>query len=50
MELKLVKGIGPQLEKKLNNLNIFTVEDLLENYPYKYNFIILFSINISIFF
>ncbi len=44
MELKLLKGIGPQLEKKLNSLNIFTVEDLLENYPYKYNFINLVDI------
>ncbi len=45
MELNVVKGIGPQLERKLNNLNIYSVEDLLENYPYRYNIINLVDIN-----
>lgn len=38
MELSNIPGIG---EKKLNNLhklNIFTAQDLIEYYPYKYNF------------
>lgn len=38
MELHEIKGIGNLAENKLNSLNIFSVEDLLENYPYKYNF------------
>ncbi len=44
MELKNIKGVGLQLEKKLNSLSIYTVEDLLENYPYRYNFINIISI------
>ena len=39
MELRDIKGVGTQLEKKLNNLNIYNVEDLLEFYPYRYNYI-----------
>lgn len=39
MEIKEIKGVGTQLEKKLNKINIYKVEDLLEYYPYKYNFI-----------
>ena len=38
MELQEIKGIGNLAKNKLNSLNIFSVEDLLENYPYKYNF------------
>jgi len=45
MEIKDIKGIGIQLERKLNKLNIFTIEDLLEHYPYKYNFINIVNIN-----
>ena len=39
MELRELKGVGIQLEKKLNSLNIYTIEDLQEYYPYRYNFI-----------
>jgi len=39
MNLELVNKIGPRTVKTLNKLNIFTVEDLLNYYPYKYNFI-----------
>ena len=39
MELREIKGVGIQLEKKLNSLNIYTIEDLQEYYPYRYNFI-----------
>ena len=42
MEIKNLKGVGVTLEKKLNNL---TIEDLLENYPYRYNFINIVNIN-----
>ena len=38
MKINEIKGVGPQLEKKLNNININTIEDLLEYYPYRYNF------------
>ncbi len=44
MELKNIKGIGIQIEHKLNSLNIYNVEDLLNFYPYKYNFINLQNI------
>ena len=45
MEIKNLKGVGVTLEKKLNNLNIYTIEDLIENYPYRYNFINIVNIN-----
>jgi len=45
MEIKKIKGVGVQLEKKLNDLNIYTVCDLLENYPYRYNYINIININ-----
>ncbi len=45
MELKKIKGIGPVLEKKLNNLGINNLDDLLNYYPYKYNFINIVDIN-----
>lgn len=37
MELTDVKGIGPKSITLLNKLNIYTIEDLLEFYPYRYN-------------
>ncbi|MBE6156129.1 MAG: ATP-dependent DNA helicase RecG [Firmicutes bacterium] len=45
MEIKNLKGVGTQLERKLNNLNIYTIQDLLENYPYRYNYINIVNIN-----
>lgn len=36
MNLNLVKGLGEKNILLLNTLNIFTVEDLLEYYPYRY--------------
>ena len=39
MNLNLVSKIGPKTEKILNKINIFTVEDLLTYYPYRYNVI-----------
>ena len=48
MELEDIKGIGSSLLKKLNNLNIYNVDDLLEDYPYKYNFINIIDINNAI--
>lgn len=37
MELKLVKGIGPKTLERLNNNNIFTIDDLVLNFPKKYD-------------
>ncbi len=39
LKLSLIKGIGPRYLKCLNNLNINNVEDLIQYYPYKYNFL-----------
>lgn len=39
MKLKDIKGIGSKTEELLNKLNIFTVEDLITYYPYRYNII-----------
>ncbi len=45
MELQKIKGIGQEFEKKLNTLGIFCVEDLVQYYPYKYNYIHIVDIN-----
>lgn len=39
MNIEQIKGVGPQLKSKLHKLGIFTHADLLEYYPYKYNYI-----------
>lgn len=39
ISLEKVKGIGPKSAKLLEKLNINNVEDLVTNYPYKYEFI-----------
>jgi len=38
MELKNIPGIGEKTINILNKINIFTTRDLIEYYPYKYNF------------
>ena len=38
MELKNIAGIGEKTIENLNKININTIEDLIEYYPYKYNF------------
>ena len=35
-ELGYINGIGSVTEKKLNKLNIYTIEDLVNYYPYRY--------------
>lgn len=45
MNLNLIKNIGPKTENLLNKLNIYTVEDLLIFYPYRYNIIKLKNID-----
>ena len=37
MELQDLKGVGPKILELLNKLNIFTIEDLISYYPYRYN-------------
>ncbi len=37
MELKDLKKVGPKTIELLNRLNIFTIEDLIFYYPYRYN-------------
>ena len=38
MDLKNIAGIGEKTIKYLNKINIFTTTDLIEYYPYKYNY------------
>lgn len=40
-DLTSIKGLGPKSIEYLGNLNIHNITDLLEYYPYKYNFISL---------
>ena len=35
-ELQYLKGVGPKTLSLLNKLNIFTIEDLISHYPYRY--------------
>lgn len=37
MELQEIKGVGPKMLQNLHTLNIYTVEDLLASYPYRYD-------------
>lgn len=37
MKLSELKGIGPKTQKVLENNNIYTIEDLIEYYPFRYN-------------
>ena len=39
IKLETIKGIGPKILDILNKLNIYTLDNLLEYYPYKYNII-----------
>ena len=39
MNLETVKKIGPKTVNTLNKLGVFSVEDLITYYPYRYNFI-----------
>ncbi|MDD4795107.1 MAG: DNA helicase RecG, partial [Bacilli bacterium] len=36
--LAKIKGVGPKTIIELNNINIYTVSDLLTYYPYRYNY------------
>jgi len=38
MNIESIVGVGPKQAKIFNNLGIYTIDDLLNYYPYKYNF------------
>jgi ATP-dependent DNA helicase RecG len=40
-DLKYIKGLGPKSIERLKNLNINTISDLVNYYPYKHNLIVL---------
>ena len=37
--LEKIKGIGPKTKKLLNKLNIYTINDLLTYYPFRYDYL-----------
>ena len=37
MELENLKGIGIKSVKLLNNLGIYSMDDLVRNYPYRFD-------------
>ena len=37
MNVELLKGIGPKTSKILNKLDIYTIEDLVTYYPFRYD-------------
>ena len=39
MNINSLKGIGPKLEKLFNNIGIYTTEDLINYYPFRYDII-----------
>lgn len=38
-ELETIEGVGPKIKELLNKIKIYTVEDLLNYYPYRYDII-----------
>lgn len=44
MDLNLVKGVGDKALDYLSKLGLYTVNDLIEYYPYRYNFIKVISL------
>ena len=39
MDILNIKGLGPKTLEYLNKLNLYTIQDLIEYYPYRYNVI-----------
>ena len=50
MEIKNISGIGPKAEELLNNLGVYSVDDLVRNYPYRFDVLKRKNINDSNFF
>ena len=44
MDIRLVKGVGPKVIEYFNKMNIYTIDDLLNYYPYRYNIMKLVNI------
>ena len=45
MDIKDLKGVGPKTNNLLNKLNINTVNDLLEYYPFRFQIYDIVDIN-----
>lgn len=39
MDIFKIKGLGPKTIEYLNKLNLYTIQDIIEYYPYRYNII-----------
>ena len=39
IELENIDGIGPKTKELINKLNIYTAEDLIGHYPFRYDII-----------
>ena len=50
MNLKDIPKIGPKVLEHLNNLGIYSVDDLIRNYPYRFDVLKKRSINDDLFF
>lgn len=50
MELEKLSGIGPKSLKLLNNLGIYNMDDLIRNYPYRFDVLTKRNINDEKFF
>ena len=45
MDIINIKGIGEKTLDVLNKMNLYTINDLIEYYPYRYNLIHVIDIN-----
>ena len=45
MDLDKYKGIGPKTKDLLNNLGIYTIDDMARNYPYRFDVLVNRNIN-----
>jgi len=44
MDISLIKGVGDKAIEYLGKMNLYTINDLIEYYPYRYNFIKVISL------
>ena len=45
MDLGYIKGVGPTMLEYLKKLQVFTIQELIEYYPYRYNIIKIVNLN-----